>query len=291
LWGHSGGGYWASLMQTLDPERIVAIWLRSGTAFDRWENGEIDKPELSPAVYQIPVMCNPGLKEKGDMRFNGAYVGTRAMFQAYRAHGAPIGFAPDPLTSHQCGDSRYLAIPFFAACLAERLPAVGSASQKLTRMDEKQVWLAPLEGNKAVPAAEFKGDAKDAVWLPNEVVAKKWEEYVQMGATTDKTAPPAPTNMKTIPSDNGPLTITWSAAADLESGLSQFVILRDGLEIGRVPAKPIGRFGRPLFQTMSYHDTPEKPLPEMQFVDADAKPGSEAVYTVKSVNSVGLESK
>ena len=26
LWGHSGGGFWASLMQTLEPERIVAIW-------------------------------------------------------------------------------------------------------------------------------------------------------------------------------------------------------------------------------------------------------------------------
>jgi poly(3-hydroxybutyrate) depolymerase len=29
LWGHSGGAYWVSLMQTLAPERIVAAWLRS----------------------------------------------------------------------------------------------------------------------------------------------------------------------------------------------------------------------------------------------------------------------
>ena len=33
LWGHSGGGFWASLMQTMDPERIIAIWFRSGTEF------------------------------------------------------------------------------------------------------------------------------------------------------------------------------------------------------------------------------------------------------------------
>ena len=28
LWGHSGGEFWSSLMQTLHPERIVATWLR-----------------------------------------------------------------------------------------------------------------------------------------------------------------------------------------------------------------------------------------------------------------------
>jgi 2-keto-4-pentenoate hydratase len=37
------------------------------------------------------------------------------MFKAYRAKGAPIGFAPDPLTSHQCGDQRYAALAFVLA--------------------------------------------------------------------------------------------------------------------------------------------------------------------------------
>ena len=40
---------------------------------------------------------------------------------------------------------------------------------------------------------------------------------------------------------------------------------------------------------MSYHDTPEAPLPEMKFLDTDAPEG--AVYTVTSVNSLGLISK
>src|SRR4051812_13780713 len=42
LWGHSGGAFWASLMQTLYPDRVVAVWLRSGTAFGAWEKKEID---------------------------------------------------------------------------------------------------------------------------------------------------------------------------------------------------------------------------------------------------------
>ncbi len=64
LWGHSGGGFWASLMQTMYPERIVAIWFRSGTAYSAWEKGEIAKPHISEAVYQIPMMLNPGAKRR-----------------------------------------------------------------------------------------------------------------------------------------------------------------------------------------------------------------------------------
>src|SRR4051812_44517306 len=113
-------------MQTMYPERIVAIWFRSGTAFARWEKGDIKRPTITDAVYAIPVMMNPGAKEEGHKQFNGAWTGTLAMFKAYRAKGAPAGFAPDPRSAHECGDSRYLAIPFFDACLAMRLPDKGT---------------------------------------------------------------------------------------------------------------------------------------------------------------------
>ncbi len=80
----------------------------------------------------------------------------------------PIGFAPDPRTGHECGDSRYLAIPFFDACLAMRLPDKGGKDQTLKPVDMSKAWLAPVLGDTAQPAAEFKGNAKEAVWLPNE---------------------------------------------------------------------------------------------------------------------------
>src|SRR5690606_39759547 len=47
---------------------------------------------------------------------------------------------------------------------------------------------------------------------------------------------------------------------------------------------------RPLFQNMSYHDTPEKPLPKMEYVDTAVPPGQAAEYRVVAVNSVGLKS-
>src|SRR2546429_7279306 len=76
-----------------------------------------------------------------------------ATFKEYRAHGGLIGFAPDPRTGHECGDSRYLAIPFLDACLAARLPDKQSKDQTLKPMDTSKAWLAPLFGDEAVPAA------------------------------------------------------------------------------------------------------------------------------------------
>lgn len=289
LWGHSGGGFWASLMQTMHPDRIVAIWFRSGTAFTSWEKGEIPKPELSEGVFRIPMMCNPGVKENADPRFSGAWTGALEMLKAYRAKGAPIGFAPDPRTGHECGDSRYLAIPFFDACLAMRLPDKGSKRAELKPVDEKQSWLATVLSEKAEPAASFHGDSKEAMWLPNERVARGWAEYVKTGAASDSTAPPAPTRLKAVAKTDG-VELSWEAEVDFESGLQAFIIQRDGQDLAQLPDKPVGRFGRALFQKMSYHDTPEKPLPEMRFLDTSAKTGGKHDYRVIAVNTLGLKS-
>jgi hypothetical protein len=287
LWGHSGGGTWASIMQVLHPERIVAIWLRSGTAFAQLEKGETLKPEIARAVYSIPVMCNPGAKENGDKRFNGAWTGTLAMFKAYRAKGAPIGFAPDPRTSHECGDSRYLAIPYFDACLAMRLPDRGEA--KLKPVDPKSAWLAAPLSDVAEASSSYAGKPEEAVWLPNERIAKAWMEYVKTGAVGDSTPPPPPTNVSAKMVRDGMVRVDWNAEADLESGIKAFIIQCDGKDIAQVPEKPVGKFGRPLFQSMSYHDTPERLGPEMSCV-VPGEPGKHE-YRVIAVNSVDLKSE
>src|ERR1051326_6322076 len=85
--------------------------------------------------------------------------------------------------------------------------------------------------------------------------------------------------------------ITWDAEADFESGIQQFIVLRDGQALANVPDQPIGKFGRPLFQSMTYHDTPSQPMPEMRYLDASAKPGETHTYSIITVNSVGLKSE
>jgi pimeloyl-ACP methyl ester carboxylesterase len=140
LWGHSGGAIWSNVMTMLHPERVVAAFLRSASAasfrFD-WhvKRPGFRQPEVPAAVYTVPIMCNAGVRDKPEngplWRWNGVWEGELATFQKSRTKGAPIGFAPDPRTAQECGDSRYLAIPFLDACIATRLPAEGSKDQTL----------------------------------------------------------------------------------------------------------------------------------------------------------------
>jgi hypothetical protein len=243
-------------------------------------------------------MCNAGVKEKPEngplWRWNGVWDGELATFQEYRTKGAPIGFAPDPRTAHECGDSRYLAIPFLDACLAMRLPAKGSKDQTLRPVDSSQVWLAPLLGNTAVPAADFERNPREAVWLPNAAVAHAWMEYVKNGTVGDSTPPSAPFDLKVVAKPDWGNEITWDAEADFESGIGGFIILRDGRGLARLPTAPQDHvYGgpRPLFQGISFHDTPEAPIPEMRYLDTSSHAGEKHTYTVITLNSAGVPSE
>jgi hypothetical protein len=175
--------------------------------------------------------------------------------------------------------------------LAQRLPEKGSQDQTLKPMNASQGWLAPLFGTKAVREPEYRGDLKQSVWLPNEAVARAWEEYVKTGAVDDKSPPPAPFHVKASYRGEQGTQITWNALADFESGIRGFLVLRDGEELAQVPQAPVGRFGRALFQSMTYHDTPSQPLSEMRYLDTSAKPGENRVYSVVTINSAGLKSE
>ncbi len=300
LWGHSGGGIWADVMNTLHPDRIVAMWLRSGSVAQFRTHEEFPQPQVPAAAYANPIMLNPGVKEKATFKPNpkgkekGPWYGNLATFHEYRAADALVGFAPDPRTDHECGDSRYLAILYLDACLAMRLPDKGSKTQTLKPMDTSKAWLAPLMGEEAVPSAAFKGDLKESVWLPNRAVANAWMEYVKTGAVADTTPPPAPADIRVWPKgakgEEG-AEILWTAEADFESGIGGFIVLRDGQELAKLPKTPADRFGRPLFQSMTYHDTPAQPLPETRYFDATFKPVAKYSYQIITVNSVGLKSE
>jgi len=304
LWGHSGGGIWSDVMAGLHPDRVVAVFMRSGTALMFLSHPEFTRPDVPDALYAIPMMCNPGVKENKPVvkvapeedkrtpeeKMKGPWLGNLATFREYRAHGAFVAFSPDPRTGHECGDSRYLAIPFLDACLAMRLPDKGSKDQALKPVDTSKAWLAPLLGDEAQPASDYKGDPKEAVWLPNETVARAWMEYVKTGAVGDTTPPPAPFDVRIAAGGDRGAEITWNAEADFESGIRQFIVQRDGQELARVPQEPVGKFGRPLFQSMTYHDTPAQPMPEMRYIDPSAKAGEKHVYAIFTVNGVGLQS-
>lgn len=288
LWGHSGGGHWAGGMVLLHPQRVAAAWLRSGVPLlePNPQRPEIKPHALPDAALGVPLMCNPGTKEGVTVkegRFALVWSANQAFFGALRGRGGLIGVAVDPLTSHECGNQRYLAIPWFDACLRVRLPKI--SGDPLREMPTDDVWLAPLAGLEAVPAENFKGDPFEATWLPNESIARSWMQYVKDTNLTDTTPPPAPTNLEIIGNQ-----LAWQAEADLESGLAHFIIHRDGELLANVPEKGENQFGRPIFQNLQYSDTPTQPLVPMRYTDATAQPDRNHAYQVIAVNTVGLKS-
>ena len=90
-------------------------------------------------------MCNPGTKEGVTVkegRFAGVWPANESFFKSIRGKGGLIGVAVDPLTAHECGNQRYLAIPWLDACLSARLP--DKTGEALKAMPVNDVWLAPL---------------------------------------------------------------------------------------------------------------------------------------------------
>ncbi len=289
LWGHSGGGHWAGGMVLMHPERVAAAWLRSGVPLLKAnaERSTIKAHTLPDAALKVPVMCNPGTKEGvtvKDSRFGGVWAANETFFNEVRSKGGLISVAVDPLSSHECGNQRYLAIIWLDACLSARLPKI--ATNPLNAMPTDQVWLAPITGSEAQPMAKFSGEPLKAAWLPNEAIAKSWMQYVKDTLVIDSTPPSAPTNLQVKGNE-----LNWEAEADLESGLASFIIERDGKFLANLPETGKNPFGRPIFQNLQYSDTPSQPLVPMKYTDTKAEAGKKHTYRVITVNTAGLKSK
>src|SRR6056297_683584 len=97
LWGHSGGGVWAGTMLILHPERIAAVWLRSGTPrMEAAPDSNLPSMELPKAALDVPVMCNLGTQEGvtvTDGRFAGVWKKHERFFTDARRQGGLIGVA------------------------------------------------------------------------------------------------------------------------------------------------------------------------------------------------------
>jgi hypothetical protein len=206
--------------------------------------------------------------------------------------------APDPVTGHECGNSRLLAIPFFNICFNLRLPA--EEQEMLRDIDLENSWSGDPGSFEITDLKEFQGDPLARVWLPDGDFARYWQEYVKTGWVTDITPPEAPYNLSYELLGKSTVRITWDAEADLESGIKQFYLYRNGILI----KKYVGindDYVKKNFQYGNYGDEPgpealyenvDNWIPaEMEFMDYRLHPDSTYTYRLKMVNWSDLESE
>ena len=102
-------------------------------------------------------MCNLGTKEGvtvKDEQFAGVWPANEAFFNEVRGKGGLVGVAVDPLSSHDCGNQRYLAIPWLDACLTARLPK--AAGDPLRRHADGQGVARPVHRRRSGPGREVR---------------------------------------------------------------------------------------------------------------------------------------
>ena len=275
LWGHSGGGYWTLSMMKNYPERIIGVFAYS-PAFDP----EWDYPR---AAYKIPLM----IRHAGATDLNGPGVAcwqtALNTFARFRAGGGYASIAYTPGQDHNYSYVRYMAIPFYEAVLAQRLPE--DPLGKLKDMDPSKTWLGDTTSYNAVPASRFAGDSRSMSWLPDSTSAAKWREYVITGSVADKTPPPAPSGLQVNLVGDTVAVVTWKAVADIESGIKYFnVRVKDG-KPARFPLS--GDYQR--FDTNGDNTIPIR-IPELKCEVTKPTDEKESIVFVSAVNHFGLES-
>ncbi len=247
LWGHSGGGHWAGGMVMLYPDRVAAAWLRS--VFRCLKQTQIAGDQSAHAARRCVESAHDvqswdeGRMTVRDGRFAGVWQANEKFFGTIRSKGGLIGVAVDPLSSHECGNQRYMAIPWLDACLSARLPRK-TASRFETCRQTTSGCRSRLDLKPLSPCFQWR--PADPV-VAAEQQDRGFVETIREGhCVEDSSEPPAPRNAII----QGRV-LTWTAEADLESGLAGFIIEVDNKPFHQLPEKPSNPYGRPVLFRIS----------------------------------------
>lgn len=273
LWGHSAGGYWALAMLRDFPERILAIVSYSAAGNPQWS--------YSKVAAKVPLLLRHAGADDGSPDIL-CWATASNTFQRLRKMDAPVSVVHNRGQNHNFSYIRYMAIPFYEAVLKQRLPKKDPFN--LRDIHRKETWLGDTLSLRICKESDYLGDKSGMCLFPDQITAKNWVEFVSTGTVVDKTPPPAPHDVH-VECDGNNLEITWSATADIESGILKFNIYQDGMLMGSVPET--GPYQS--FDTNGDNTAPIK-IPEMKYVITGSKKGP-TIISIESVNHFNLVSK
>ncbi len=234
LWGHSGGGIWSDVMTDLHPERVVAVWMRSGSAEMFRSRSEFPQPTPPEAAYKVPEMGNPGGKGGRPVQRRAGHV------QAVSREGGPgrvRGRPADrprvrrqPLPGHPVPRRLH---GHASAGQGEQGPDLeaGGPEQGLARAAGAE---GPAGAVAAVPCAEYKGNPQRSRLAAQRGRGQGVARIRQDRRGERHHAAARPVRREGDARRRG-RRITWNADADFESGIRNFIVLRDGAELASVP--------------------------------------------------------
>jgi dienelactone hydrolase len=179
LWGHSAGGQFSYNFTAWAPERVIAFVATKGGYYHAATDA---RSRSVPALFFI-----------GEKDENVRVQSITEVFQTNRRQGAVWCLAVEPNEGHGIGKTLDLALAFFDAVVPLRLPANGSHTASLRSVDQIPAWLGNLSSYEIASAASYSQPVNEAAWLPDEVMAQKWKDFVERKDLVKGTASTAAT--------------------------------------------------------------------------------------------------
>ena len=261
LWGHSGGADWAAQMLQEYPQRTIAmVGLRGGGFTVLGVNQQITN---------VPVMFSVG--ENDTINPYETIELPQTIFRRYRQLDALWSLAIEANAGHETANSRWLIIPYLDALITMRL---AKDSNKILKIDRTQGWLGNIVTHEIASVDRYQGAPLEAVWLPNEEVARKWQENVTIGKVSPTRKPKAPDEVRIRETSAQEAIITWNYTPDLENGLPSFRIYRNNSPLQTLQG-----------QSPGFGDNPKPSQIALEFRDRRAETNS--VYQVAAFNELG----
>lgn len=168
FWGHSAGAAVSQNFASRRPDRVLAVVLLRSP----WETGE-----AAPGKIDVPTLLLVGKNDRP-----GWVMGALMHYQTARVNGAPWTLALSPVEGHELGKTEPLTFAFLNSVIPLRFPSVGNQGNPapLPKIAaESSGWLGNPDTLEAAPFARFKGDKREATWLPDEATAKAWQAYLR----------------------------------------------------------------------------------------------------------------
>jgi pimeloyl-ACP methyl ester carboxylesterase len=306
LWGYSGGADWAVQMSQKYPDRTIALIAQrgGGVVISPSAPNKLLTSDINPAILEMPVLYALGGAEAvGTVYFDEGLDIPRKVFSRFRKAGALWAIAVEADMGHQSTDTRLISIPYLDSILTSRLT---TTSTKLQQLNKSNGWLANPVTQEIAPVGEYKGDALEAAWLPDQQTAYKWKSYVTAPNLWDKARysfcsskklltllglphlsescypdrvsstrkPDAPTDVRAIKISASEVVLTWNFTPDLENGLPKFRIYRNYTLIATLQG-----------QERDGGDAPIYPHVVLEFRDTSAE--ENGVYAVSAFNNLG----
>ena len=172
LYGASAGGQFNYNFVIWRPSRVMAFIVNKG--------GFYDDQEPDSNAYTTPGLFFLGMNDEG-FRIQSI---TRIWTQG-RRRGALWALAPQPESGHEFSRTAGVARVFFASVLKVRLPnenLISGDHSAMQPLQESKGWLGDLSTHDIRPANVELQPSRTASWLPDEVSAQEWKEFVVSGA-------------------------------------------------------------------------------------------------------------